>query len=428
MAKPASQIQAHDSPRYDNVFIMFGPFHIMMAYFSCIGFFLDGSGGEIMMLDAEVLASGSLNGFISGKHYNRNKRLHPLLATAFETLHFTKFIVEYGPIPDSVIAGLANVIEDVTPRDMEDVESADEMLHFLEEYEAFSQLTREGKHGATARYWMIYIDLISVYFLFSRACRTNDVDLFIYSLSLMCPVFFSANKQNYARYMVRFILNLLNMDTTHPGVRQMLEKGALTIRRSSKPFSRLPVDMTLEQTINADAASRLTGISAFQQSDAAKNRWTITRTARSAVVGELLNMAGLKKTSEDVHKELRPSRVRRDNEDLKKLVEGIEASHNPFAENESNNLYCITTGNAVSETVKNDLLNFKEHGERWCSDFRNECLQDPLRFERSIRRKKVMNFASEAVSVKLKSVEMKVVEIKCTRDLFGHLLYMATFL
>ena len=63
--------------------------------------------------------------------------------------------------------------------------------------------------------------------------------------------------------MVRYYLNLVNIDNTHPGVRQILENGALSIRRTDKAFSRTPVDMPLEQTVNADAASRLTGISVF---------------------------------------------------------------------------------------------------------------------------------------------------------------------
>ena len=71
VAKPAMQIQQVESPRYDNIFICFGAFHIEMAYFGAVGFFLDGSGGPTILTDAEVLAPGSLNGFILGKHYNR---------------------------------------------------------------------------------------------------------------------------------------------------------------------------------------------------------------------------------------------------------------------------------------------------------------------------------------------------------------------
>ena len=42
-----------------------------MAYFGAIGYFLDSSGGPTILIDADVLAQGSLNGLILGKHYNR---------------------------------------------------------------------------------------------------------------------------------------------------------------------------------------------------------------------------------------------------------------------------------------------------------------------------------------------------------------------
>ena len=64
----------------------------------------------------------------------------------------------------------------------------------------------------------------------------------------------------------------MNVDDTHPGTRQVLKNGALSIRRTVQSFSRTPVDMTLEQTVNADAASRKMGIPAFSTSEGARRR------------------------------------------------------------------------------------------------------------------------------------------------------------
>ena len=72
---------------------------------------------------------------------------------------------------------------------------------------------------------------------------------------MLCPAFFDANKLNYARYMVRYVQMLLNMDETHPDICQMLEQGALSVQRTGNSFARNPVDMWLEQTINAGAAN-----------------------------------------------------------------------------------------------------------------------------------------------------------------------------
>ena len=45
-------------------------------------------------------------------------------------------------------------------------------------------------------------------------------------------------------------------------------------------ISRCAMDLTLEQTVNKDAASRKTGIGAFTQCVKAGKRWTVTRSMR----------------------------------------------------------------------------------------------------------------------------------------------------
>ena len=46
IANPASQIQDTETPHFDNVLTMLGPFHIMLCYYSCFAFLMDGSGGD----------------------------------------------------------------------------------------------------------------------------------------------------------------------------------------------------------------------------------------------------------------------------------------------------------------------------------------------------------------------------------------------
>ena len=113
---------------------------------------------------------------------------------------------------------------------------------------------------------------LSIYKLFSRACRTNYVDLFIYELHEITAVFFVTNNTNYFLWMVKYARDLINMEDTHPGVRQLLKGGSQSVRRTNNSFSGNPVVMTLEQTTNANVASKLTVISTFQQNIAAKNK------------------------------------------------------------------------------------------------------------------------------------------------------------
>ena len=117
-AKPAMQIIEEESSTFDNVFVCFGAFHIELAYFASIGHIIAESGGPEILLETGVLASGSLNGFLAGKHYNRCKRLHPILANAMQILHFRKFLEENGPLPNDFMNDLNQMNENSTTEGM----------------------------------------------------------------------------------------------------------------------------------------------------------------------------------------------------------------------------------------------------------------------------------------------------------------------
>ncbi len=69
--------------------------------------------------------------------------------------------------------------------------------------------------------------------------------------------------------MVRYCYNLINCNDI---VHKMLEDGALSVSRKKEKnnmFNQNPVDMPLEETINADAASKFTGRGSFSGNQAA---------------------------------------------------------------------------------------------------------------------------------------------------------------
>lgn len=75
--------------------------------------------------------------------------------------------------------------------------------------------------------------------------------------------------------------------------------------------------------------------------------------------------------------------------------------------------------------MKDSLLQSEETGSTWHSDFVNECTVDDRRFERANKRRKVKNFTHDAVKVKVTTKDNQVKEAKCTRDIFGRLLYLS---
>lgn len=180
--------------------------------------------------------------------------------------------------------------------------------------------------------------------------------------------------------MVRYFLNLANVDKTHPGLRDVLEEWALTVNRTGLPFSRIAADLTLEQSLNADAASRQTGITSFMTSESARRRWLITRSARSAIIGTILEKTGLKSPDEGI-KDLKDHRIRKDNRDMSKVLYTISAHMNPFKIGSDDNLYCLSTGKSVTNDIKSDLLHCQELGKQWCQEFEDGCRLGPARFQ-----------------------------------------------
>jgi len=122
------------------------------------------------------------------------------------------------------------------------------------------------------------------------------------------------------------------------------------LRRTNKTFSRTAVDMGLEQTVNAHAASRHTGMGSFIASKNARGRWMVTRSIRSAIVGSLMDSAGMNQI-EDSTKDTQPHRVKRDHDDLMNLVSSICSTMNPLNIEPSNDLICVSSGKKMRDDI-----------------------------------------------------------------------------
>ena len=420
VAKRAIKIQVTESPRFDNVFIMFGAFHLQMCLFKAIGKLIKESGMAEMLVEANVLASGSLNGFINCKNFNRCKRLHPMLSLALETLHFRQFCSTYEEIDMVIALAKESPLDDKESRDQ--LCSAQPFVKIFEEYTRYSQATLNGELGPTAQFYMQHIQRVNLYLIIDRAIRESDVDLYTWALTQATDIFFGTNRQNYARWMSKYQLDLLNITITHPGLKELLIAGLFSIRRTDNQFSRVPVDLTLEQTINADAASRMTGYTDATNNYSARLRWSATKGARAALIGAMLDMAGLNATGDD-QSHVSHSRIARDNKDLQNLLKTVDGFANPFTV-ASETLVNIQTGKAATNEITESLLNVEKIGKEKHDAFVTECINDPTRFERSIAQNRLRTFADQGARSR-KAANPIIQELRCTRDLFGRLAILA---
>ena len=122
---------------------------------------------------------------------------------------------------------------------------------------------------------------------------------------------------------------------------------------------------------------------------------------------------------DDKSKELRESRITKDQADMTSLRTAIGSMMNPFDSSvPESRIFNIKTG----QTVSPDTVSM---GEKQRDCFINDCLKSDERFEKAIPRNKISNFASASFRKKNKSqVAGKIEQKNGTRDLFGSLLYL----
>ncbi|CAG4981938.1 unnamed protein product [Colias eurytheme] len=212
ISKMAMQIQQKEQPKFDNIFINLGAFHMQMAFFKAIGKYIDSSGLVEILVQAEVLASGSMNSFLDSKHFNRCKRIHPLTAAALEIIHFEQYLTTTNTTS-----------------------------------ETFDELLETQRNSAA-----------------------NVLDV-------------NERMPNYARWTIYYLSNLIKLYIENSPLITEFRRGAFGIRRTSAAFARSPVDLTLEQTINADASNELTDNLAAD-SISARQRWALSHSMRTKLL------------------------------------------------------------------------------------------------------------------------------------------------
>ncbi|GFY61460.1 uncharacterized protein TNIN_340731 [Trichonephila inaurata madagascariensis] len=162
------------------------------------------------------------------------------------------------------------------------------------------------------------------------------------------------------------------------------------IKKPDKPFSRIPIDLTLEQTINAEASRRLSGIAHFTNSIAARQRWTKSHSIRAAIISHVLDVCGLKQL-QDISADLQPNRIKIYGKQIAHFIEIFEKNINPFDEKlDKDSLYNIATAKPVPENVANFLLNIEKNREDLLKQFITECAEDQDRFDKPIKKIKCL--------------------------------------
>ncbi|CAH2109150.1 unnamed protein product [Euphydryas editha] len=359
-----------------------------------------------------------MNNFIDSKHFNRCKRLHPLISAALQILHFEQYLSHLQLLNDKhdtsneavskneALEGNASLSEDdptmaqenssrinfdpnifgedlsafmntalheISPEVNEQIDFPDSLKDIFKGYKEYCTVTLEGGHGKTAQYYFQYTQLVNLFLRFSRSIRCSNYELYLDSLYNMCDLFFALNQPNYARYSILYLSNLIKLKIDGSPLLHEFRQGAFGIRRTKAKLARSPVDLSLEQTINADAGNTLTGVTHFTNSISARQKWALSHGMRTKILTSVKEETGLL-SKDDTSRCLQENQIKKDKRHLNNIIETIKQVINPFEQNiDKDQMFNISTGKSASAHVTDFLLNISSLGSAKKNKFIVEC-------------------------------------------------------
>jgi hypothetical protein len=167
------------------------------------------------MIESEVVASGSMTGVLSGRHYNRCIRAHKIMYEAMERLRFQAFEKTLTAAEKESFNAIAiDVQEDSRREGFLEMCSSSIVAEAKAKYDQF--IERKSDENPSFAFWSNYIEMVQLLLLYIRATRTSDWSLHLSSLRSMIPWFFVTDRINYSRYGPCYWLEMVCLEKTHP--------------------------------------------------------------------------------------------------------------------------------------------------------------------------------------------------------------------
>ena len=221
----------------------------------------------------------------------------------------------------------------------------------------------------TSLYWRHYMNMVLVLLQFIREERTGDWQMHKSAFLAMLPWFAHYDHTNYMRWGTIYAADIHQLEVSHPDVHQHFMEGNFVVKTTHKAFNQVSTDMALEHVNKVGKV--VGGLIGITKSDTARDKWCLTYNDRSPLADETSVMFAL--ATEDTeyapsgNKDIGTSRIRRDREDVQKLVDQLRR-FSVFITN-TQDLTCLATRDIATENIKTALLTAQTHGEDKITEF-----------------------------------------------------------
>ncbi|XP_077968888.1 uncharacterized protein LOC144422864 [Styela clava] len=338
---------------YKRLVLRLGEFHTCMSFLSVIGKRYESSGLSDILIESRVVAPGSINSIMHGRHYNRSIRAHKLVFEALHRMRWNVFIKNQSLQSKAKVFDLASKLNNAytDPQLFKQICESKEVRSLMVDYQLF--IEHQSKMNKTFSLWSSYIDMVELLLQFIRATRDGLWDLHLATLHKMLPWFFAYDHINYARYVSVYLSEMENLSSSHPEIYQYLKQGNFSVQRHAQyGFSQIACDQLIEQTLNRDSKTR-GGIRGLSLNKNAVNRWLLSHHQRALISMACREMAG-KDSTRRQRKDLDSANSIRDEQNVQSIVDTVTFMTDPF-DLECDSLMNLSSGSVASDAIKMDM-------------------------------------------------------------------------
>ena len=183
------------------------------------------AGLKDICIEAGIVAEGSINGVLDGKHYNRAVRVHrciyeALLRLAWEAvmLRVNDNIQDMNVVIKTFLDQVNRITDDLNQQRFSDLLQRPLLAELTPLWKHFLEHLRHNS-GELAAFWMAYIDMVEDILIgILRASCEGNWNLHLHAVRNMIQWCFAYDKLNYARYMSPHYDQMTNLPEKNPRV------------------------------------------------------------------------------------------------------------------------------------------------------------------------------------------------------------------
>ena len=307
------EIRSEHPHEYSKIIPFLGPFHTHGCMIYAIYKRHKGCGIAEVLVAAGVIAEGSVDQALRGKHYRRALRCLTLMYEALMHLLLKKCPNE-SELDASTRAQLA-VLREPNVNSQESLAAAHEKLQNDPAIDTLiSKVFEEIEGSDMANFWFDFMKMVEILMMNVHAVHTCNWEEYIASLQKMMPWLIIYDQTNYGRWLPDFWATL----STLPAEQVQFLRSNFAQSMTGNPYSSIPWDLWIEMTMNKGSKMKAGWLSILRNE---KQLLADTRNVNNLgrIRAALHNQVNRKQLSRK-HKECAPARMCMDEQALQDLI------------------------------------------------------------------------------------------------------------